>query len=58
MQKMILIDGKEEIDGYEFLHFTLSSEFIDGHMALYTTVICRDEEGYLEEHPISKVRFV
>lgn len=58
MQKMIVIDGKEELDGYEFLHFSLATEAIDGLVHTYNVVICKDPEGYLEMHPIRNVRFL
>ena len=59
MQKMIIIsDCKEEIDGYEFVAFGLATEHDGEMMSIYTVVICKDENGYLEEVPISKVRFI
>lgn len=58
MQKMMVIDGKEEIDGYEFLQFSLSTEAIDGLIHTYNVAICKDSRGYLEIFPLSKVRFV
>lgn len=58
MQKMMVIEGKEEIDGYEFLEFGLASETIDGLVQIYTVVICKDLGGYLDQFPIHKVKFI
>jgi hypothetical protein len=48
---------KEWFD-YEFLQFGLTSETIDGQMSIYTVAICKDGSGYVEEVPLSKMRFV
>lgn len=58
MQKMMIHENKEWFDGYEFLHFGIATEHVDGQLSIYTVVVCKDSDGYLEEVPISRVRFV
>lgn len=57
MQKMRIKDGKEWFDNYTFLAFGLATEQMDGQPSIYNVVICKDDEGFIEEVPLNRVQF-